>query len=102
MALASPVDELYGPGIQLVKIVRGIRYLIRCVTWGRMRHRISNQPWTRKGRPWSKERPIDHQLCPGLAQPIPSQATMSQMAVKNFASSFSGLVSSKRRKQIDQ
>lgn len=28
----APVDELYGPGIQLVKIVRGIRYLIRCVT----------------------------------------------------------------------
>lgn len=61
---------------------------------------MSNQSGTPRDRPWPKEKPTDHQLCPGLAQPIPSQATMSQIAVKNFASSFSGLVSSKRRKQI--
>lgn len=61
---------------------------------------ISNQSGTPNGRPWPRERPTDKQFCPGLPQPIPSQATMSQMAVKNFASSFSGLVSSKRRKQI--
>lgn len=37
MALASPMDELHSPGIQLVKIVRGICNLVRSVTWGRKR-----------------------------------------------------------------
>lgn len=43
-ALASPVNELYSPGIQLVKIVRGVCHLIRCVTWGRMTHILYEQP----------------------------------------------------------
>lgn len=52
MALASPVDELYSPGIQLVKIIRGICHLIRCITWSRMTYSMNNQPGTPNGQPW--------------------------------------------------
>lgn len=41
-ALASPMDKLHGPSIQLVKIVRGICHLVRSVTWSRKRHSMSN------------------------------------------------------------
>lgn len=60
---------------------------------------MSSQAGTPNGRPWPRRGP----LTTSSARPcsaIPSQATMSQMPVKNLASSFSGLVSSKRRKQI--
>lgn len=34
VGLASPADEFHSPGVQLVKIVGGIRHFVRCVTWG--------------------------------------------------------------------
>lgn len=60
MALASPVDELYSPGIQLVKIIRGICHLIRCIPWNRMTYGMSKQPGTPNGQPWPYERHTDH------------------------------------------